>query len=321
MSQRTLGLMMVTLLVGLLLGACVSEPDVEPTATPEPEPLTASTPEESVQAFFEFWMDYSTPDANGNFRNPMVDEIYKDSPYLTPELKETIEETLLSMGPGGYDPVMCAQDTPQWINVKEVETEGEQASALVETSMMAGPQAYHTVPVNLEKRGEVWLITGIDCEAALNMNVAGASGPEPVAPQPAAEGDWAVYRDEQYGFSFDYPSSWFLQEASIVGQDVPVDRVITLAPGDGAGAITPVSVEMSTGQTGEVPHTETLEVNGLIVMVEQTPYEETLYTVELPGGVRVTIRDTSMMASGGDEDLLSQWTPVIEAIVHSFSFG
>lgn len=311
MTQRKPGLVMIIVLAGLLFTACVSEPNVEPTATPEPEPVTASTPQESVQAFFEYWMDYSTPDANGNFHNPMVDKIYRDSPYLTPGLKEAIEEALLSMGPGGYDPVMCAQDTPQWINVKEIVIEGEQASAQVETSMLSSTRTYHTVPVRLERHGEVWLISEIDCAAAL-------AGPD--EPEAADQtGDHAVYRDEQYGFSFEYPSSWFLQEASIFGQDVPVDRVITLAPGDGAGAITPVSVEVSTGQTGEIPHSETLEVNGLIVMVEQTPYEETLYTVELPGGVRVTIRDTVMMASGGDEDLISQWQPVVEAIVHSFS--
>lgn len=315
MFRKTISSVVIVLVSGMLLAGCAITPAeaVAPEPTAEAALMTSgSTPEEVVQTFYQSWVDYATPDEHGNFNNPMVDEIYKGSPYLTPELITTIEETLASMGPSGYDPILCAQNTPEWIRVDEVQIDGEQASAVVVTSMLARAQQYHRVPVRLELRDGGWLISEINCFTEIDEDLV---DPELADRLP----DFLTYEDA-LGFHFEYPSSWTFAEAVIADESAPVDRVITFAPSDWDGRVAPFSLEISTSQTGEIPYSEMIDVNGLTFYVEHTPYDEAFYTVELPEGVRVALRDSTIMAANGDEDLISQWQPVIENFVYGFRF-
>jgi hypothetical protein len=73
-------------------------------ATLEEAPLNIT---EVVEAFYEWYLEYTKPDDDGNFKNALVDGAYHDSPYLA----ETFKVQLDQRKPD-YDPLLCAQDIP-----------------------------------------------------------------------------------------------------------------------------------------------------------------------------------------------------------------
>ncbi len=268
------------------------------TATPAPP---ADTPEDAIQSFYESYLDYGANNCCfvGMYRSPLHDGIYRDSPYMTDDLKTRIDETVASMGPVGYDPILCAQNWPEWIRVWDVAVEGDGASATVETSLYAADGRYQAFPVQLERGEEGWQLAEIDCLTEVT---------DSERPDITKEPDWQTYTDADYGFSFSYPSGWAAQEAVIVGEDAPALKVVTFAPEDWTGMMAPLSVEVSPAQ-GEIEHTSTFEAEGHTVYVLDAPNGEVFYTLEGPEGFRVAVRDGALMAAGGDADLASTWEP------------
>jgi hypothetical protein len=61
-------------------------------------------PIEVVEAFYEWYLDYTKADSEGNFRNALVEGAYRTSPYLSENFIMKIDQRDQS-----YDPLLCAQ--------------------------------------------------------------------------------------------------------------------------------------------------------------------------------------------------------------------
>jgi hypothetical protein len=67
-----------------------------------------------VQEFYTWYLESIGDRAAGTFQNPLTDQVYQNSEYLTPSFIERVDEILADFGErGGYDPFLCAQDIPQ----------------------------------------------------------------------------------------------------------------------------------------------------------------------------------------------------------------
>jgi hypothetical protein len=122
-------------------------------------------PAKTVQDFYTWYLRYIGNLAGEMPRNPMVDGVYRESPYLAPAFVQEVDELLASFEGGGYDPFLCAQDIPASFVVDGTVVTpaggpdgGAQASVLVRTTFHG-----HNLLVDLEQAGEGWLITGINC--------------------------------------------------------------------------------------------------------------------------------------------------------------
>jgi hypothetical protein len=157
--------------------------------------------------------------------------------------------------------------------------------------------------------GEGWQLAEIDCDGEITASE---------RPDITKEPDWQTYTDEEYGLSFPYPSGWVAQEAEIVDEGARVDKVVTFAPEDWDGTIAPLALEIGRAQ-GAIEHTSTFEVEGHTVYVLEAANGEILYTLDGPDGIRVTVRDSALLASGGDEDLASTWEPFGVVMVYGIA--
>ena len=124
-----------------------------------PESLFRSQPEQVVQDFYTWYLDYIGDPASGNFQNPLVDKAYHNSDYLTASFAQHIDDVLAGFeGQSGYDPFLCAQAIPTVINTDGVFQHGELASVIVRTNFI-----HHYMTVDLIKNGNKWNIMNITC--------------------------------------------------------------------------------------------------------------------------------------------------------------
>jgi hypothetical protein len=97
-----------------------------------------------------------------NFRNPMVDKAYHDTPYLTESFVGHIDELLEGFhsetGGAGYDPFLCAQAIPTEMTPDVTFARNGTSSVVVRSSF-----PNHMVTVDLRPEGESWVITNITC--------------------------------------------------------------------------------------------------------------------------------------------------------------
>lgn len=115
-------------------------------------------PKETVQAYYDWYLDYVGDRATGEFRNAMVDGAYRASPYLSSEFIAEVDALIAGFEGGGYDPFLMAQDVPTDINVGEAMIAEGTATVPVTTSF-----AGHSFEVTLEQATDgTWLITAIN---------------------------------------------------------------------------------------------------------------------------------------------------------------
>jgi hypothetical protein len=111
----------------------------------------------------------------------------------------------------------------------------------------------------------------------------------------ASASGWQTYQDTDYGFAFQYPADWQMQEVATDGpgapEDFPIERVLTLFPAsmaetlkqsgplnpDQPPAVAPLSVEVCVGDAAqfrraypEPTTTQSLTVNGLTMICEES---------------------------------------------------
>lgn len=133
------------LLFVLALGAnMVQAQEVEPS------------PAETVEEFYAWYLDFIGTGAD--FRNPLVERAYHDSPLLTGEFIAQVDELLTSMEGGGYDPFLQAQDVPTWFHVGRAEMAGDEQSAMVAV-YTSFPE--HVLNVRVVRVDGRWLIAGV----------------------------------------------------------------------------------------------------------------------------------------------------------------
>lgn len=115
----------------------------------------------------------------------------------------------------------------------------------------------------------------------------------------ASASGWQTYQDADYGFAFQYPADWEVQEIATDGpgapEDYPVERVVSLFPASMAEALkqsgppnpeqpatdAPLSIEVCVGDEAqfrrafsEPTATFPVEVNGLTMIREETYVNE-----------------------------------------------
>jgi hypothetical protein len=120
-------------------------------------------PIEVVEAFYEWYLDYTKADSEGNFRNALVEGAYRTSPYLSENFITKIDQRDQS-----YDPLLCAQDIPTSILtdgffIEKLHAPGESthASIVVRTSFPG-----HIFTVDLARPGgklDEWKIEDVTC--------------------------------------------------------------------------------------------------------------------------------------------------------------
>jgi hypothetical protein len=115
-----------------------------------------------VEAFYRWYVDYPG--------NPIVERAYRQSPLLSEALVTEIDETIEAMnaaGPGGADPVLCAQDIPGELRYSPAVVSGETATVVVQQVWNPGTESESIRELQVEAQqaeGE-WLISDITCPA------------------------------------------------------------------------------------------------------------------------------------------------------------
>ncbi len=123
-------------------------------------PVGPDTAGSVVLAFYEWYLDYIGEPGSDNFRNPMVDKAYHDTPYLTDSFVGHIDELLdgfIETG-GGYDPFLCAQDIPTEMTPDITFARSGMTSVVVRSSF-----PNQMVTVDLKQEGDSWRISNITC--------------------------------------------------------------------------------------------------------------------------------------------------------------
>lgn len=222
------------------------------TATVAPaavERTGAATPEEAARSYYEWYLEYTRPDDEGGFKNPLVDEAYASSPYLTVELTERVADIVASFEGGGYDPFLCAQDVPTAFTVGPAEVAGDEARLTVYTTFVG-----HAFDVSLVEEDGGWLLDEVSC-----------TNPDPTARTPEEVVDrfyswWIHYpgnplADQMYQGAGLYLTQDFIEEVTetiasfdgggfdpiLLAQDVPEAIVAEPAELDGDTAMVSVS--------------------------------------------------------------------------------
>ncbi len=173
MQTKILAVGIATLAIMLLTGAgCQTYPPGTTNKTPsEPVPIADRTLETSPEAIAEgFYTDYLNcmddivsgrvaPD--GGCLNS-----YLGHDSLTQNLRTKTRATIDQMtGPGGYDPLICAQNIPDggFVVTNAVYPSASEADVVVR---FVYGQDQLSVPITLVLEEESWKINFIDCAAA-----------------------------------------------------------------------------------------------------------------------------------------------------------
>lgn len=112
-----------------------------------------------VRQFYLIYLSYNAWDREGDRPNFVVDEAYIGIPMLSEEFVAELN-ALKEEGDLHADPIICAQDVPERIDIVEVTSEDGAAVVTLESSFVG-----HTFAVELEQVEDAWLITGILCKA------------------------------------------------------------------------------------------------------------------------------------------------------------
>lgn len=125
-----------------------------PSAPLEVEPI-CDTPLASVEAFYAWYFDYVGGEP-GEFRNPLVDKAYRDSPYLSAEFIQRVDEVIASFAEGGgFDPFLRAQDIP---SEYQVQPGAEQNQVLLRERF---GESWNELKITLVNQNGCWLIDDI----------------------------------------------------------------------------------------------------------------------------------------------------------------
>ena len=145
------------LIVVLLISACSTASKTEIPAAPTSPTLYSA--EAIVEAFYSDYLNYFEDPATGSFRNPLADRMYANRAYLTQDLINTIDSIIASFDDmGAYDPILCAQNIPDYITFGQPIINAGKATFMIETSFDS-----HYFFVHLNKEADGWKIDTISC--------------------------------------------------------------------------------------------------------------------------------------------------------------
>lgn len=160
-SRMSIALVMSVVL--LAVTSCATGPTA-PTAPDTDTAAVQPAPEEVVQEFYDWYLDYIGDRSSGEFRNPLVDGAYQDAPNMADEFVAEVDTLLAEQREqqaGGYDPFLCAQDIPTTIDVGSAQITADTAVVPVTTDF-----ADHGFTVELTRVDDTWEIRNVVCAVA-----------------------------------------------------------------------------------------------------------------------------------------------------------
>jgi len=109
-------------------------------------------PGETVLKFYEDWVKYEG--------NPLADKIYRDHVAVSSEYAEKVDRILASFDKGGYDPILCAQDKPESIEIEDIAEKDGSASVVMMANFYGTEKK---LDINMKFAEGKWQITNIIC--------------------------------------------------------------------------------------------------------------------------------------------------------------
>jgi hypothetical protein len=351
MTRHAPALVIVILVVALMgcrpagtpeAGASVAPPGGDTPIQVDIADRAGLNAEEVAAGLYEWYIGYYRQRDAGN---ALANGALAATGYLTDELIEQLKATVAGFGvAGGADPVLCAQDVPDSVQVVESYVEAGRAEVLLGTSF-----AGHFVQVGLLQVGGQWAISDIRC---------GVPGPPQEAPTRPEAGEipssdidtarWPVYENGEYGFALRYPADWvYTEHVSSPGQPpigpenvrlmvlfMPREWADHLArsgpPDPHAPSIAPFSLEVSVGSMEDYrrayiqpTHSQAVTLGGYAAMLEEEAYSDTArvlrYVVQHPADDTrwLTMIDyTSGFADRlpGNEEHVAQFRAMLQAL-------
>lgn len=113
-----------------------------------------------VEEFYRWYLGYPG--------NPFAEQAYRESPLVTAEFVAETDEAIEAMraaGPGGADPILCAQDIPGDMRYLPGEMSRETATVIVEQVWNPGTEfeSVREVTVEVQKVQGEWRISNVVC--------------------------------------------------------------------------------------------------------------------------------------------------------------
>jgi hypothetical protein len=100
--------------------------------------------------------------------NAFAERAYRESPLLAPAFIQELDaeiEAMNAAGPGGADPILCAQDIPGEMRYGVAEVDDKTATAVVQQVWNPGTEfeSIRELTVELQQSDAEWLIGDITC--------------------------------------------------------------------------------------------------------------------------------------------------------------
>jgi hypothetical protein len=121
-------------------------------ASGEPAPAEDYGPAAVALAFYAWYLSAAQTSA------PLVDGSLDGRAELRDDFRLLLRLVVAGFRQGGYDPLLCAQDVPLWVDIVEVRELGVRAIVRVRTSFVS-----HGFDVVLDRHDERWRIDEVRC--------------------------------------------------------------------------------------------------------------------------------------------------------------
>lgn len=113
-----------------------------------------------VEEFYRWYLAYPG--------NPFAERAYGQSPLLSDAYVAQTDaeiEAMIAAGPGGADPILCAQDIPGDMRYGPAEVSGDEATVIVQEVWNPGTEFefVRELTVEVQKVEGEWLISDITC--------------------------------------------------------------------------------------------------------------------------------------------------------------
>jgi hypothetical protein len=158
-----------------------------------------TTPEGVVWLYYNWYIEYY-----GQRDSPLAGQAYQASPYLSPAFIQRVDLLTSGRDPNVLDPFVLAREKPDWIYTYKPEVDGERATMNVEFTFRDTEKPNRMRKVFLTQSDGVWLIDNVS-------DLVGTSSLAASIPTASDTTGWDIFADEEFGFSFSYPSGWIVQ--------------------------------------------------------------------------------------------------------------
>ena len=293
--------------------------------------ITPAAPAEVVQAFYNWYLDFMSDRSSGDFINPPVGGLYRDSEYLSADFIAQVDADLANMGElGGADPILLAQDIPVRVEVQEANVSAGEATVVLLRYWGGNPEPSPMV-VHLRQENGRWLISSV-------------SMAEPLPDSAPVGGEQYIFIDRDFGFSFNYPAGWVIEKLDMDGHGQPYDWPVAagwmIMPPDVADTlavqrpadpnvpiiVAPFNVEVVLGNEAAVTRVymelegETVEFNGVSGVKIGSDYKNYVFAHPYRYETWVVITDW-VTEFPGREAQAESLTDVLLPLLNSLTFN